>query len=117
MGGAPDPIATPIKGDKRFKHEDWEQHFLFDYIKQSYLIAADWMHDAVGSVEGLDDATKRKVNFFTGNTSTRWHRRISRSPIRKSSARRSPPAARTSSRVSTTSSPTSSAATASSRSR
>ena len=52
MGGAPDPVATPVKGDKRFKHEDWEQHFLFDYIKQSYLIAADWMHDAVGSVEG-----------------------------------------------------------------
>ena len=65
MGGAPDPVATPVKGDKRFKHEDWEQHFLFDYIKQSYLIAADWMHDAVGSVEGLDEATKRKVNFFT----------------------------------------------------
>src|SRR5712671_4346725 len=23
MGGAPDPVATPVKGDKRFKHEDW----------------------------------------------------------------------------------------------
>jgi polyhydroxyalkanoate synthase len=65
LGGAPEPVATPGKGDKRFKHEDWEQHFLFDYIKQSYLIAADALHDAVGNVEGLDDATKRKVNFFT----------------------------------------------------
>ena len=65
MGGAADPVATPGKGDKRFKHEDWEQHFLFDYIKQSYLIAADALHDAVGNVEGLDEATKRKVNFFT----------------------------------------------------
>ena len=34
------PIAAPDKGDKRFKDEDWEQHFMFDYIKQSYLIAA-----------------------------------------------------------------------------
>jgi len=65
LGGAPEPVATPGKGDKRFRHEDWEQHFLFDYIKQSYLIAADALHDAVGNVEGLDDATKRKVNFFT----------------------------------------------------
>jgi len=65
LGGAADPVATPGKGDKRFKHEDWEQHFLFDYIKQSYLIAADSLHDAVGNVEGLSDATKRKVNFFT----------------------------------------------------
>ncbi len=65
LGGAADPVATPPKGDRRFKHEDWEQHFLFDYIKQSYLIAADWLHDAVGNVEGLDDATRRKVDFFT----------------------------------------------------
>jgi len=65
LGGAPDPVASPGKGDKRFRHEDWEQNFLFDYIKQSYLIAAESLHDAVGNVEGLDEATKRKVNFFT----------------------------------------------------
>jgi polyhydroxyalkanoate synthase subunit PhaC len=65
LGGAPDPIAAPSKGDKRFRHEDWEEHFLFNYIKQSYLITARWLHDAVGSVEGLDAATKRKVDFFT----------------------------------------------------
>ena len=41
LGGAPDPVASPGKGDKRFRHEDWEQNFLFDYIKQSYLIAAE----------------------------------------------------------------------------
>ena len=64
LGGAADPVATPGKGDKRFRHEDWEEHFLFDYIKQSYLIAAHWLHDAVGNVEGLDDATKRKVELL-----------------------------------------------------
>jgi len=65
LGGAAEPVAAPAKGDKRFRHEDWEEHFLFDYIKQSYLIAARWLHGAVGSVEGLDEATKRKVDFFT----------------------------------------------------
>ncbi|HET7031485.1 MAG TPA: class I poly(R)-hydroxyalkanoic acid synthase, partial [Casimicrobiaceae bacterium] len=65
LGGAPDPVAEPMKGDKRFRHEDWEEHFLFDYIKQSYLITARWLHDAVANVEGLDDATKKKVDFFT----------------------------------------------------
>ncbi|HET7098078.1 MAG TPA: class I poly(R)-hydroxyalkanoic acid synthase, partial [Casimicrobiaceae bacterium] len=65
MGGAPDPVAEPTKGDKRFRHEDWEEHFLFDYIKQSYLITARWLHDAVANVEGLDDGTKKKVDFFT----------------------------------------------------
>ncbi len=65
MGGEASPVAVPAHGDKRFKHDDWHEHFLFDYIKQSYLIAARWMHDQVASVEGMDEHTKRKVDFFT----------------------------------------------------
>ena len=64
--GAPiEPAAAPKHGDKRFRHEDWERYFLFDYIKQGYLITARWLHETVASVEGLDDTTKRKVDFFT----------------------------------------------------
>lgn len=59
------PVAAPIKGDNRFKDEQWEDHFLFDFIKQSYLIASRHIHDSVSSVEGLDDQAKKKVNFFT----------------------------------------------------
>ncbi|PKO84569.1 MAG: class I poly(R)-hydroxyalkanoic acid synthase [Betaproteobacteria bacterium HGW-Betaproteobacteria-11] len=59
------PVATVAKGDNRFKDEQWEDHFLFDFIKQSYLIAARHVHDAVGGVEGLDEVSQRKVNFFT----------------------------------------------------
>ncbi len=59
------PAALPAQGDKRFKHEDWHEHFLFDYIKQSYLITARWMHEQVASVEGLPEHTKKKVDFFT----------------------------------------------------
>ncbi|HTQ01100.1 MAG TPA: class I poly(R)-hydroxyalkanoic acid synthase [Casimicrobiaceae bacterium] len=65
MGGEARPVAEPAHTDKRFKHEDWQEHFLFDYIKQSYLIAARWLHDQVASVDGLDEQTKKKVNFFT----------------------------------------------------
>jgi len=57
--------ATPEKGDRRFKHDDWQEHFLFDYIKQSYLIAARWMHKTVAEVEGLDPEAAKKVDFFT----------------------------------------------------
>jgi polyhydroxyalkanoate synthase len=64
--GAPvTPVAEPHKGDKRFRHEDWQDHVLFDYIKQSYLIAARWLHENVASVEGLDEQTQKKVDFFT----------------------------------------------------
>src|SRR5215471_1252161 len=65
LGAKAAPVAEPAKTDKRFRHEDWQEHFLFDYIKQSYLIAARWLHKAVASVEGLDEHTQKKVDFFT----------------------------------------------------
>ncbi|MBI2313223.1 MAG: class I poly(R)-hydroxyalkanoic acid synthase [Betaproteobacteria bacterium] len=65
LGHTPEPVAEPAKGDKRFKHEAWEDHFLFDYSKQSYLIAARHLHGAVAGVEGLDEQTQKKVNFYT----------------------------------------------------
>ena len=65
MGMQTPPIAMPHKGDKRFKDEQWEDHFLFDFIKQSYLITARHVHDSVSGVKGLDGHTQEKVNFFT----------------------------------------------------
>ena len=65
LGQTATPVAEPAKGDRRFRHEDWQEHFLFDYVKQSYLIAARWLHNAVASVEGLDEHTQKKVDFFT----------------------------------------------------
>jgi len=65
MGMPLNPVAAPEKSDKRFKDEDWEQHFLFDFMKQSYLITARHLHDTVSGAEGLDEQTQTKVNFFT----------------------------------------------------
>lgn len=65
LGMPVENIATPRKGDNRFKDEDWEHHFLFDFIKQSYLVAARHIHDTVSDVDGLDEAAQQKVNFFT----------------------------------------------------
>ncbi len=59
------PVAQPRKGDNRFKDAEWEGHFLFDFMKQSYLITARHIHEAVGGVEGLDEVSRKKVNFFT----------------------------------------------------
>ena len=66
MMGAPAlPVAEPAQGDKRFRDSGWHEHFLFDYVKQSYLIAARWLHEQVASVEGLSEPAKKKVDFFT----------------------------------------------------
>ncbi|MDH4074239.1 MAG: class I poly(R)-hydroxyalkanoic acid synthase, partial [Gammaproteobacteria bacterium] len=65
MGQQSAPVAEPHQADRRFKHEDWQQNFLYDYIKQSYLIAARHLHQTVGRVEGLDSKTAKKVDFYT----------------------------------------------------
>ncbi|HYR37149.1 MAG TPA: class I poly(R)-hydroxyalkanoic acid synthase [Burkholderiales bacterium] len=65
LGMPSQPVAEPAKGDWRFKDEDWSKNFLFDYIKQSYLIAARHIQQAVASVEGLPPESEKKVAFFT----------------------------------------------------
>ena len=65
MGQEAKAVAEPHTGDRRFRHEDWQQNFLYDYIKQSYLIAARHLHQTLGKVEGLDEQTSKKVDFYT----------------------------------------------------
>src|SRR5436190_7272178 len=65
VGMESQPVAEPAKGDYRFKDEDWSKNFLFDYIKQSYLIAARHIQQAVAQVDGLPPESEKKVAFFT----------------------------------------------------
>lgn len=65
LGQEAPPLAQPDAGDRRFRDKAWEQDFIFDYIKQSYLLLARHVHDVVCCVEGLDDHTQRKISFFT----------------------------------------------------
>ncbi|CDH43160.1 PHA/PHB synthase family protein [Candidatus Contendibacter odensensis] len=59
------PVIEPPPGDKRFKDQQWAENVVFDFIKQSYLLSADSLQGLVQSVEGLDDKTARKVQFYT----------------------------------------------------
>jgi len=64
-GQESEPVAHPEPGDKRFKHHDWNDNQLFDFIKQSYLLTSDWMLRTVADVEGLDEEAQHKASFFT----------------------------------------------------
>ncbi len=65
LGEEPAPVAEPARSDNRFKSELWQNNFLFDYIKQSYLIASQNIQKMVADAQGLDPQTARKVRFFT----------------------------------------------------
>ncbi len=65
MGEDTKPVVEPDKTDRRFKDDAWQENEVFDFIKQSYLLSARWMQGVVSNVEGLDDRTAKKVDFYT----------------------------------------------------
>jgi polyhydroxyalkanoate synthase len=65
MGQPVAPVAEPAKGDKRFNDPAWKDEVVFDYLKQSYLLTARWLQGTVKEVEGVDEKTAKKVDFYT----------------------------------------------------
>jgi polyhydroxyalkanoate synthase len=65
MGQPMKAVAEPARGDARFKDSEWSDNFVFDFLKQSYLISARHIQHAVASVEGLPEESQKKVAFFT----------------------------------------------------
>ena len=55
MGGEAEAIVAPVPGDKRFKDKDWQENQIFDFIKQSYLLTANWLQATVAR-SNLDPA-------------------------------------------------------------
>ncbi len=50
--------------DKRFKHSDWTENAVFNYVKESYLVAAKSILSAVRDVKGMNETSARKVDFY-----------------------------------------------------
>jgi polyhydroxyalkanoate synthase len=66
LGGEAKPMVAPAAGDKRFRDKDWEDNQVFDFIKQSYLLTANWMQETVAKVDGaLDEKTRKRIEFYT----------------------------------------------------
>ncbi len=65
MGEESEPVIEPAPGDRRFKDDVWSENPVFDYIKQSYLLASKYLHGSVVETEGLDPQSARKADFYT----------------------------------------------------
>nr|WP_294577910.1 class I poly(R)-hydroxyalkanoic acid synthase [uncultured Rhodopila sp.] len=64
MGLESEPVIDAA-GDRRFKDDAWKENEVFDFIKQSYLLSARYVHDVVTHVDGLDTHTAQKVDFYS----------------------------------------------------
>jgi len=65
LGGSAEPMIEPPAGDRRFRDKAWTDNTLFDFIKQSYLLTARWLQGNVKQLDGVDERTARKVDFYT----------------------------------------------------
>ena len=54
-----------LPADKRFKDPMWREHPWFSHLRQQYQISADAIRETVASLEDLDPADKRRVEFFS----------------------------------------------------
>ncbi|MEM1377267.1 MAG: class I poly(R)-hydroxyalkanoic acid synthase [Pseudomonadota bacterium] len=59
-----DEAVPGDKRDKRFADEDWRNQAFFSFLKQAYLVTADWAHHLVDEAQTLDEHTKHKAGFY-----------------------------------------------------
>jgi polyhydroxyalkanoate synthase len=64
-GEAIDPVVRPDPRDKRFSDPEWSSNQYFDFLKQAYLIIADWANYLVERADELDPAVRQKAEFYT----------------------------------------------------
>ncbi len=51
--------------DRRFANPLWDSNPAFNFLKQQYLLNAEAVQSAVGDMETLDAADRKRVEFFT----------------------------------------------------
>ena len=63
-GETPEPAVKPKDQDKRFDDPEWSRNQYFDFVKQAYLLTSQWAEKMVEEAEGVDEATRRKAEFY-----------------------------------------------------
>ncbi len=65
MGGDAESVIEEKKGDKRFGSAEWRENPFFNYVKQAYLLNAEFMQGVVDEIEYQDEKTAEQVKFYT----------------------------------------------------
>ena len=58
------PVAVPAPTDKRFSDPEWSQNQFFDFLKQAYLLTAQWADKLVADAADLNPHTRQKAEFY-----------------------------------------------------
>ena len=63
-GEQTEPVVSPDSRDKRFADPEWSQNQFFDFLKQAYLLTAQWGERLVKDAVGVDEHTRQKAEFY-----------------------------------------------------
>ncbi len=65
MGETPEALIQETAGDKRFADPDWQGNPAFSYLKQAYLLNAEYLQQMVDALEFEDQKLREQVRFYT----------------------------------------------------
>ncbi|MCK9387242.1 MAG: class I poly(R)-hydroxyalkanoic acid synthase [Sulfuritalea sp.] len=58
-------VASAAAGDKRFAHPAWSESPVYDYLRQAYLINAEYMKRVADEAPAADAQAKNRMRFVT----------------------------------------------------
>ena len=64
LGEHPEPLIREPVQDRRFTDPEWTEHFLFDFIKQSYLLSSRAIMQTVEDIGGLDEMEHKRLEYY-----------------------------------------------------
>ena len=64
-GESGEPVAAPEPGDRRFNAPEWSESPMYDYVRQAYLLNADFLNRVSESIPLSDGRAKARIRFLT----------------------------------------------------
>jgi polyhydroxyalkanoate synthase len=64
-GQPADPVITPDPGDRRFSAPEWSEIPVYDYLRQAYLLNADFLTRVVAAMPIADGPDRTRMQLLT----------------------------------------------------
>nr|WP_230411944.1 class I poly(R)-hydroxyalkanoic acid synthase [Denitromonas iodatirespirans] len=64
-GSSAEPLVPAPRGDRRFSSEAWQESPMYDYLRQAYLLNAEYLNQVADALPVADGRAKARLQFLT----------------------------------------------------